>query len=131
MFEGDLPEDVERVGSTILDVAFRVHSAIGPGALESIYVRCLAAGLANRGLRVEREVWTPITFEGILIEGALRIDMVVDGRVVVEVKAVETVLPVHAAQTVSYLRLGGYPLGYLLNFHVPKMTMGIRRLILS
>lgn len=124
-----LPERVEKIGELVLDAAYAVHSAFGRGALESVYARAMARALERRGLRVEREVWIPVVFEGEVLERALRADMVVEGSVLVEIKAVEAVHPVHFRQVVSYLRLGRMPLGYLLNFQTERMKFGIRRFI--
>lgn len=130
-WRGDLPPDVEAVGAAVLDAAYFVHSALGPGMLESAYRRGLAVALRNRGHEVEEEVWLDFVFEGVVMPRAFRMDVVVDGRVVVEVKAVEAVLDVHTAQLVSYLRMSGLQLGYVLNFNEPSMRYGIHRRIHS
>ncbi len=112
----------------VVDAAMRVHTALGPGLLESAYEACMAVALRNRGLRVERQVPSPIVFEGIRIDVGYRLDLLVEQEVVVELKAVTKVLPIHHAQLLSYLRLGRYPVGLLLNFHVRHMRDGIIRL---
>ncbi len=127
----ELPAEIEAAGADVLDVAFRVHTAIGPGALESVYQKCMALGLRKRGREVEERVWVDVSFEEEIIERVLQIDLLVDGAVVVEMKAVDTLADVHMAQLVSYLRLGQHPLGYLLNFHVSRMKAGIHRRINS
>lgn len=119
------------LGTTILDAAFKVHSALGPGLLESAYRACLAHELRLRGLEVLEEIKLPITYEGIELVQAYRIDLLVNGAVIVEVKAVLEMHPVFEAQVLNYLRLSGCQLGYLLNFHVPMLKQGIKRLILT
>jgi GxxExxY protein len=125
----DKPAPVEEVGRQVLAAAMRVHSALGPGLLEGAYETFLANDLARLGLKVERQVTLPIEYEGQRIEAGYRLDLLVEGLVVVEVKAVEKLMPIHLAQVVTYLRLGKYPLGYLLNFNVLHMRHGIRRIV--
>jgi GxxExxY protein len=112
----------------VVDAAIKVHTSLGPGLLESVYEACLAHELGQRGLRVERQISLPVRYAGIVIEAGLRLDLLVEQCVVIEVKAVETLLPVHTAQLLTYLKLGGYPLGLLLNFNVPHLKQGIKRL---
>lgn len=119
----------ERVGKLILDAAMRVHSAFGPGLLEGAYEACLANDLEGEGLEVHRQVTLPIEYLGRRVEGGYRIDLVVGQLVVVEVKAVEKIVPIHLAQVITYLRLGGYSLGYILNFNVLHMRQGIKRVV--
>jgi GxxExxY protein len=107
----------------------KVHTVLGPGLLESSYSYCLALELTGRGARVRREVTLPIQYEGRTVENGYRVDMIVNDSVLVELKAIEKILPVHRSQLLSYLRLGGYKLGYLLNFHVDRMRDGIGRLV--
>lgn len=119
------------MATTCLGVAFRVHSTFGPGAMESIYFRALARGIEREGLPIEREVWIPVEFEGETFDRALRADLVVGGRLVLEVKATEEIHPAHARQVLSYALLGHYPLAYLLNFGAPHLRYGIRRFVNS
>jgi GxxExxY protein len=119
----------EEIGHTIIGAAIKVHSAVGPGLLESAYETCLLYELEKQKLPVKRQVLIPIRYEDFTIDNGYRIDLLVGERVVVELKAVETVLPVHRAQLLSYLRLGGFKLGYLLNFHVVHMRDGIARIV--
>ncbi len=107
----------------------KVHTALGPGLLESVYEVCLAQELMERRRAVERQRAVPVIYGPNRLETGFRIDLVVDGLVVVEVKAVEKVLPVHVAQVITYLKLGGYQLGYLLNFDVVHMRDGVKRLV--
>jgi GxxExxY protein len=119
----------EEIGHTIIGAAIKVHSAVGPGLLESAYETCLLYELEKQNLPVKRQVLIPIRYEDLTIDNGYRIDLLVGERVVVELKAVETVLPVHRAQLLSYLRLGCFKLGYLLNFHVVHMRDGIARIV--
>jgi GxxExxY protein len=119
----------EEIGHTIIGAAIKVHSAVGPGLLESAYETCLLYELEKQKLTVKRQVLIPIRYEDLTVDNGYRIDLLVGERVVVELKAVETILPVHRAQLLSYLRLGGFKLGYLLNFHVAHMRDGIVRIV--
>lgn len=107
----------------------RVHSALGPGLLESAYRLCLAHELRKRGFAVQLEVPLPITYDGVQIDAGYRIDILVDGAVLVEVKAVMKLHPIHEAQLLSYLKLGGYRVGLLINFHVRQLRNGITRMV--
>jgi GxxExxY protein len=117
------------IGTIIIGAAMKVHAACGPGLLESAYETCLFYELEKQGLPVERQVVVPIRYENLTIDNGYRIDLLVGNRVVVELKAIETILPVHRAQLLSYLRLGRFKLGYLLNFNVAHMRDGIVRLV--
>jgi GxxExxY protein len=117
------------IGTAILASAMKVHTAIGPGLLESAYETCLLYELQKQGLLGQQQVLIPIRYEDLTIDNGYRVDLLVENRVVVELKAVETILPVHRAQLLSYLRLGGFRLGYLLNFHVAHMRDGIARVV--
>jgi GxxExxY protein len=119
----------EEIGHSIIGAAIKVHSAVGPGLLESAYETCLLYELEKQNLAVKRQVLIPIRYEDLTIDNGYRIDLLVGERVVVELKALETVLPVHRAQLLSYLRLGGFKLGYLLSFHVMHMRDGIVRIV--
>ena len=117
------------VGDAIIGVAMKVHSAVGPGLLESAYETCLVYELEKRRIRARRQVLVPIRYEDLTIDNGYRIDRLVAERVVVELKAVDAILPVHKGQLLSYLKLGGFKLGYLLNFHVAHMRDGIVRMV--
>jgi GxxExxY protein len=119
----------DRVARQIVDSAFAVHTTLGPGLLESVYEQCLATELRIRDLSVERQVALPIVYRNTRIEAGLRMDMVVEGLVIVEAKAVETILPIHEAQLLTYLKLSGLQLGLLINFNVTLIKNGIRRLV--
>jgi GxxExxY protein len=117
------------IGSAVVAAAMKVHSALGPGLLESAYATCLAHEVKKAGLSARQEVAQPIHYDGLQLDNGYRLDLLVEERVVVELKAVEAVLPVHRAQLLSYMRLGNYKLGYLLNFHVAHMRDGIARMV--
>ena len=117
------------IGDVIIASAMKVHSAVGPGLLETAYETCLLYELEKQGLSARRQVLIPICYEDLAIDNGYRIDLLVGERVVVELKAQEAILPIHRAQLLSYLRLGGFKLGYLLNFHVAHMRDGIARMV--
>ena len=106
-----------------------VHSSLGPGLLESAYEACLAYELEKSGLLVHKQLSLPLDYDKVRLEVGFRIDLLVGNRVVVEVKTVEKFLPIHLAQILSYLKLGKYPLGFLLNFNVTHMRQGIKRVV--
>ncbi|MEZ6185817.1 MAG: GxxExxY protein [Planctomycetota bacterium] len=110
-----------------LGAALTVHTALGPGLLESVYECCLEHELRLRGIRVERQVVVGLDYRGKLLGDGFRIDLLVEGELVVEVKAVETLRPIHEAQLLTYLRLSGSRLGLLLNFNTESLREGIRR----
>jgi GxxExxY protein len=120
------PNDVTHA---IIGCAFKVHSALGPGLLESAYHRCLAHDIKKAGLLVESDLALPIVYDDLKIDAAYRVDLRVEKTVIVEVKAVAQLLPVHVAQLLSYLQLSGVRIGLLLNFNVPHLSSGIKRLI--
>ena len=119
----------EEVGHAIIGAAIKVHSVLGPGLLESAYETCLLHELEKRNLPARRQALIAIRDEDLTIDHGYRIDLLVADRVVVELKTVETILPVHRGQLLSYLRLGSFKLGYLLNFNVAHMRDGIVRLV--
>ena len=125
----DTREEIEEVGSEVVDAAVAVHRALGPGLLESAYQACLAHELRSRNLDVRCEVELPIAYRDLRVSVGYRIDMLVNDAVIVENKAVEKVLPIHTAQLLTYLRLADCRLGYLLNWCVPLMKDGITRLV--
>jgi len=124
-----VPEEVEKVAKVTLDAAYKVHSQLGPGLLESVYETCLAHELKQAGLDVQTQIALPVLYDGIKIDTAYRIDMIVENCVVVEIKAVDQMSPLFQAQLLTYLKLSGYRLGYLINFNVPRLRNGIQRLI--
>ena len=122
---------IQQISRTVLDCAMRVHTALGPGLLESAYEACLAEELRLSGLSVEVQVPVPVVYKGVKLDAGYRIDLLVDGRVVVEVKSVETIAPVHKAQTLTYLRLSGKCLALLINFNVVHLKEGIKRFVMG
>jgi GxxExxY protein len=121
--------DIEEVARIIVDSSITVHRALGPGLLESAYQTCLAYELRTAGLEVECELSLPVRYGEILIDAGYRIDMLVASSVVVENKVVERTLPIHAAQLLTYLKLSGHRLGFLLNWNVKLMKHGIKRYV--
>ena len=120
----------EKLTEAIIGAAIEVHKELGPGLLESAYAACLCHELMLRGFPFEQERPMPITYKGLQIDCGYRIDILVDGRVVVELKAVQELVPVHDAQLLTYLRLSGMRVGLLINFNVPVLKDGIRRRVL-
>jgi len=112
---------------TIVDAAYQVHSRLGPGLLERPYRTCLAHELNKRSVRFETEKVFPVTYDGVSIEFGYRVDLLVEEAVIVEIKAVEKILPIHEAQLLSYLKLSGIRVGLLINFNVSDLRQGIRR----
>jgi GxxExxY protein len=125
-----LSEQEEEIGKAIVDAALKVHKELGPGLLEKVYEVCLTHELRKEGFQVDRQVDIPIQYDGITFEEGLRLDLLVDRRVVIETKAVDQVNPVWQAQVLSHLKLTGLRLGYLINFNVPLIKQGIKRIIL-
>jgi GxxExxY protein len=125
----ELSAEHEFLARHIVDAAYTVHSTFGPGLLETVYEQCLVHELRSRDLTVERQVSWPIRYRGIAIEGGFRLDAVVNGLVVVEIKSVERFVPVFEAQILTYLKLSGKHLGFLINFNVPLIKDGIRRFV--
>lgn len=125
-----LPAEIESVAKTIVDSALKVHRALGPGLLESVYELCLAHELRRRNVQLESQVKLPITYDGLIIDAGLRLDLIVAGQIIVEVKAVEKMHPVFNAQLLTYLKLTNLRLGILINFNVPLIRDGIKRIVL-
>lgn len=122
-------EDIDRISAEVVDAALRVHRELGPGLLETVYETVLAASLAKSGLGVERQVPVDIRFDGMAFPAAFRADLIVDRRLVVEIKSVEQLSKVHGKQLLTYLRLLNQPVGLLLNFGGEAMRDGIRRIV--
>ncbi|MCL6545306.1 MAG: GxxExxY protein [Bryobacteraceae bacterium] len=119
-----------RLTSKIIGAAVEVHRSLGPGLLESAYEHCLAHELALRGIPFERQVMLPVLYKGVNVDCGFRIDLLVDREVVVEVKAVEALHPLHQAQLLTYLKIGGWRVGLLINFNTRVLKDGIRRMVL-
>jgi GxxExxY protein len=121
--------DIEQLCTIVVDCGFKLHKDIGPGLLESAYEAILAAKLRALGLKVDRQMPIDLTYDGIAIPNAFRIDLLVDDRVLIELKSSETTAPVHAKQVITYLRLMGLTHGFVMNFGTPTFRDGIRRLM--
>lgn len=124
-----LSDHTESLAAQIVDAAVKVHKALGLGLLESVYEICLCHELSLRGIAFQRQVELPVCYEGIRLEAGFRIDILVDSCLVVELKTVDALSPLHEAQLLTYLKLSNNRLGLLLNFNVPIMKQGIKRLI--
>jgi GxxExxY protein len=121
------PADAERTAAVIVEAATRVHAQLGPGLLESTYETCLAHELVCAGHLVERQRFVPVVYRGVRIDRGYRLDLLVDGAVIVEIKAVDNLCSVQDAQLLTYLRLSGITLGLLINFNVGVLRHGVRR----
>ena len=122
--------EAERIAREIVDSAFKVHKTLGPGLLESVYEVCMRSELTRRGLSVETQLDIPIHYDDILIKAGFRLDMLVEKEIIVELKAVEQMHPVFDAQIMTYLKLMNRRIGFLINFNVPLIKNGIKRIIL-
>jgi GxxExxY protein len=125
--EGEVDVGLESLAEAIVDAGLSVHRALGPGLLESVYEQCLARELDLRSISVRRQVPAPVTYKGVTLSGGYRIDLLVGDRIIVEVKAVETLSRLHEAQLRTYLRLSSCPRGFLMNFNVVLFKEGLRR----
>ena len=120
-------QEVDNVAKQVVDAAYRVHKNLGPGLLESVYETCLVHEIKKKGMLFEQQKYIHIEYDGIKLDAGLRVDLVVNNCVVVELKAVESVLPVHEAQLLTYLKLMDKRVGLLINFNVPLIKNGIKR----
>ncbi|MBK8375514.1 GxxExxY protein [Sphingorhabdus sp.] len=121
--------EIDRISGEVIDISIRLHKALGPGLLESVYETLLAARLEQAGFKVARQVPIDIEFEGIRFDGAFRADIIVSDQLIVEVKSIEKLAPVHAKQLLTYLRLTKQPVGLLINFGGATLVEGIKRLV--
>jgi GxxExxY protein len=119
--------DIELIAHEVVDSAMQVHMHLGPGMLESAYEACVEYELAKRSLRVRKQVPMPIRYDGLKLDVGYRLDLLVEEAVVVELKSVQQLLPIHTAQLLSYLRAGDFRLGLLFNFHTIRLRDGIKR----
>ena len=122
---------IDLIAKDVVDAAYKIHTKLGPGLLESAYEACLAYELTKRGYQVERQKPQPVIYDGLEIEVGYRLDILVNGEVILELKSVEQVLPIHHAQLMTYLKLSGKTLGLLINFNVPVIKQGIRRVAMN
>ena len=131
LLKNDVSEETNRITEAIVDAAYAVHKNMGPGLLESIYEACLVRELTKRNLAFERQKQVTVLYDGEPLDEKLRIDLMVEGKVVVELKAVESLLPIHEAQVLTYLKLTGCEIGLLINFNVRWFKEGVQRIVLS
>ena len=124
-----IDERTEEIAKIIVNSAFKVHKNLGPGLLERVYEVCLAYEINKAGLVVESQIDVPIVYDGVILKEKLRLDLIVENSVIIEVKAVEIVNPVWQAQIISHLKLTNNSLGFLINFNVPLIKSGIKRFI--
>jgi len=124
-----IKEETEKIGKACLDAAFKVHTNLGPGLLESVYERALLYELNKMSLFFENQRLLPIRYDNIQMESSLRIDLLVENCVIVELKATENIIPLYEAQLLTYLKLSGIRLGYLINFNVLHLKNGIKRMV--
>ncbi|HEC33881.1 MAG TPA: GxxExxY protein [Chloroflexi bacterium] len=122
-------ENLNRITESIIGAAIEVHRALGPGLLESAYEACLTFELAQRGLQVERQRPLPVVYQEVKLDCGYRLDLLVEEAVIVEVKAVDRLMPIHQARLLSYLKLSGCKVGLLINFNVKVLKDGIRRVV--
>ncbi|HYR20105.1 MAG TPA: GxxExxY protein [Myxococcales bacterium] len=120
---------LNQLSEMVIGAAIEVHRELGPGLLESVYEACLSHELYERGLVVERQKALPVRYKSVLVDLGLRLDLIVDGQLIIEIKSVERLERVHEKQLLSYLKLSGCHLGLLMNFNVPLMREGIRRIV--
>ncbi len=121
--------DLNRISGLIIDSAIKVHTTLGPGLLESAYEACLKHELSNRNLKVITQLTLPIIYDGVTIDAGYRLDLLVEDSVIIELKAVEQLMPIHDAQLITYLKLSDKKLGLLINFNVTRLKYGIKRLV--
>lgn len=126
-----MTKQLNRITESVIGAAMAVHRELGPGLLESAYEACLAFELVERGSTVERQKALPVKYRGVKVDCGYRIDLLVEGKVIIELKAVERLEPIHEAQLLSYLKLSGCKVGLLINFNVKVLKNGIRRLVLG
>ena len=121
--------DINDLSGKVIGASIEVHRHLGPGLLESAYQQCLVFELEQQGLKVATEVILPLTYKGLNLEHGYRIDLLVEGQLVVELKAVDKLMPINVAQILSYLKMGNYKLGLLINFNVPQLKQDVKRSI--
>jgi len=126
-----IPEELERLAAICVDAAFKVHRALGPGLLESVYEACMAYELRKAGLHVDRQLALPIVYDGQELDEGFRLDLLVEGKLIVELKAAEKMVPLYLAQAMTYLKLTKQRFGLLINFNVPVIKDGIKRVVVG
>jgi len=122
-------EEIDSITQTIIGAAIQVHKTLGPGLLESAYEACLVYELGELGYKVDKQKPLPLIYKSVVLDCAHRLDLLVEDKVVVEIKAVDQVMPIHQAQVLSYLKMSGYKVGLLINFNVKLLKTGIQRIV--
>ena len=125
-----IPLEIEAVARSAVDAGLKVHTALGPGLLESAYEHCLAYELEQRAIEVRRQVALPVMYENVKLDAGYRIDLLVARAIIVEIKSVDALAPIHQPQLLTYLKLSGCRLGFLMNFNVPLFKQGLKRMVL-
>ena len=125
-----IPLEIETVGKKVLDAAYTIHTALGPGLLESVYETCLAYEARKNQVKVETQVALPVRYKDVFVETGLRLDLWAEQSVIVEIKTVEKMNPLYEAQLLTYLKMTGCRLGFLINFNVTHLKDGIKRIVL-
>ncbi len=124
-----IPPETEKIGKIVLDAAYKVHTALGPGLMESVYEACVAYELRKQNLLVETQVSLPVKYEDVIVKTGLRLDLWVEKLIIVEFKVVQTMIPLYDAQLLTYLKLTGNRLGFLMNFNVRRLKHGVTRIV--
>jgi GxxExxY protein len=127
IFKKPISKDVDKVANSIVDAAYTVHKTLGPGLLESVYEICLVYELRERGHFVESQIALPVQYKTIRLDTGLKLDLLVDNCIIIELKTVSEILPIHQAQLLSYLKLTGLKVGFVINFKTQLIKDGIRR----
>ena len=123
--------DVNQLSNVVIGAAIDVHKTLGPGLLESVYETCLCHELGLRGIEYQQQLKLPVRYKGVLLDCGYRLDILVEDKLVIELKSVDRLLPIHDAQLLTYLKLGDWPLGIMFNFNVPMLRDGIKRKVLN
>lgn len=126
-----MQHELNELSYKVIGCAYKVHTTLAPGLLESTYQTCLEFELLNEGLKVEREKALPVVYKGVKLEAGYRIDLLIEDKLIIEIKSVDAVIPIHEAQVMTYLKLSGKKLALLLNFNVTDMKKGINRIVLK
>lgn len=121
--------EINAITGKIVDTAYRLHTALGPGLLESVYEKCLEMDLREAGLEVRTQVGVPLKYRNLVFDTGYRLDLLVENMVIIEIKSVETLAPVHFSQLITYLKLYNKPIGFLINFNTKSLKDGLHRLV--
>jgi len=123
--------DINQLSNVVIGAAIEVHKTLGPGLLESAYETCLSHELGLRGIKYQNQIKLPVEYKDVLLDSGYRLDILVEDEIVLELKSVEKILPIHDAQLLTYMKLGGWQLGIIFNFNVPLLRNGIKRKVLN